>query len=64
MKLYLCQTLTEKIAVDVLGATKEIPLTWAKGMFGAIPVFKTREDAEEYSGGKRIVSEVEVQEEE
>ncbi len=39
---------------------QELPLSCAGGMVGMIPVFDTREDAEEYADGKFDVVQVEV----
>ena len=34
----------------------ELNLSWSKGMIGALPVFESREDAEKYSDGKKIIA--------
>lgn len=41
--------------------TQMIPLVWAEGMVGAIPVFATREAAEKFKGNSEYpVAELEV----
>ena len=34
----------------------KLKLKWANGMIGAIPVFRTREEAEEYAPGCQILA--------
>jgi len=41
----------DEIRVEVLNTTNIIPLSWTNGMIGALPVFKTREDALSYVNG-------------
>ena len=50
--------LNETIEVDVMGREIELPLCYADGMIGAIPVFETREKAEEFAGDKYKIAKV------
>ena len=43
--MYLVKTIQDKIDVEVLNTTITMPLSFADGMIGALPVFSTREDA-------------------
>jgi len=49
--MYGCLSLKEKLEVEVLGLKRELKLSWHKGQVGAIPVFKTKEEALEYVDG-------------
>jgi len=45
MKAYLVHKLDEKLTVNVLGKSIDIPAIWDKGMIGVLPVYKDRESA-------------------
>ena len=49
--MYGCLTLKEKLEVEVLGLRQELKLSWYDGQIGAMPVFKTKEEALEYVDG-------------
>jgi hypothetical protein len=55
MKLYVISAVEKKHSVDVFGTTHPLPLTWAEGMIGVIPVFDNKEDAEKYAGDFPII---------
>lgn len=50
--------LNTEVEVDWGGSTRSIPLSYADGMVGAIPVFETREQAEAFAGDKYRIAEV------
>lgn len=58
--MYLVQALTTEIEANILGHKTDIKLSFAQGMIGALPVFKTLEDAEVYSEGKFPIVEIEI----
>jgi hypothetical protein len=41
--------------VKYLGNTVTVPLTWADGMVGVIPVFDNKEKAEKYSDDMKVI---------
>jgi hypothetical protein len=43
------------IELDVMGHVKTLDLSYIDGMIGAIPVFSSREAAEEYANGQQVV---------
>lgn len=58
MMPFAVMTVEKFIDVYVSGYKKEMPLSYADGMVGAMPVFETREQAENFSGGKYDVMEL------
>ena len=58
--LYMALFVIRKVAVAAMGMEKEIPLTFAEGMVGACPVFKTREQAEAFADGSCGVVELSI----
>ena len=50
--------LNKKIEVCVLGQSQDVPLCYADGMIGALPVFETREQAEEFAGDDYKIAEI------
>ena len=54
MRLYCVGALRESCIIEdnIFGQRAEMPMTWAVGMIGALPVFKTMEDAEKYADGR------------
>lgn len=52
-KFYAVGCIAKKHDLDWLGRTVSLPLTWADGMIGVIPVFKTKAAARKY-GGKKL----------
>lgn len=61
MQFFFTGGVEKEHGVDILGRTHPLPLTWADGMIGVIPVFETREAAETYADGKLRVYSVEVE---
>lgn len=57
---FAVMTVEKFISVYVSCYEKEIPLSYADGMVGAMPVFETRDQAENFSGGKYDVMELRV----
>lgn len=55
---YVVHMLNRAVAVDWLGREVEVPLSYADGMIGAMPVFETREQAEAIASGRYEVREV------
>jgi hypothetical protein len=54
--------LNKEVEVNVMGREVGVPLSYAAGMIGAIPVFDTRENAEEFSGDKYDIAEITTRE--
>lgn len=44
--------------VDVFGQTKDLPLTWADGMVGVLPVFSSYDAAYGYAGDRLTIFEI------
>lgn len=57
---FAVMTVDKFINVYMSGYEKEMPLSYADGMVGAMPVFETREQAENFSDGKYDVMELRV----
>lgn len=61
MKFYLVEAVTTEAQVRVGGDIAKIKLSWANGMFGAMPLFSSREDAEKYRGSLDVaITEVRI----
>lgn len=58
--LYVALSLTREVDVVLMGMETEIPLTFAEGMIGAFPVFKTREQAETFADESCGVAELSI----
>jgi hypothetical protein len=56
--MYAVLVLNKNADVSVYGVVHEVPLSFGKGMVGAIPVFETKQQAEEFAGGKFEVAEL------
>ncbi len=52
MKKYAVLCIKKDVVLEIYGAETKVPLSFAEGMIGAIPVFDTLEDANEYAGDK------------
>lgn len=52
--MFLVKRLTSNLKCSVLGMPANMELNWAEGMVGAIPVFKTEEQAKKYADGAGI----------
>lgn len=48
--MYVLMKLRKNLAISFLGIEQELPLCWATGMIGAVPVFNTEEEAEKFRG--------------
>lgn len=57
---YMVKSLGKTVSVMWMGMEAELPLAYAEGMIGAMPVFETREQAEAYADGMFEVAEVHV----
>ena len=53
--MYLVMVVKKAHPIEVWGKEVELPLKWANGMVGCIPVFDTAESAAEYAGEKQKV---------
>lgn len=53
--MFLVMVVNKTIELDVMGHVKTLDLSYIDGMIGAIPVFFTREAAEEYANGQQVV---------
>ena len=53
--MFVVMVVNKTIEIDVMGHIKEMPLSYIKGMVGAIPVFENRKDAEEYANGQQVI---------
>ena len=47
---FLVGAIRNEISIEVMGIARTVPLKWADGMTGAMPVFDTIEQAKEYKG--------------
>jgi len=52
MALYGLLRLKKTLVVEVIGNKVDVPLVYADGMAGCLPVFKSKEDAVKYNKGK------------
>lgn len=57
---FLVMTLKRAVEVQTPIGIEKIPLTWADGMAGAMPVFDSREAAERYAQGDYEIFEVAI----
>ena len=62
--MYAVMSLNKTVGVKVAGAEHDLPLSYAQGMVGAIPVFDTREHAEAFADGRFEVVQLAVSERE
>lgn len=49
--MFVAMTLSRHVDISVGGQTHEVPLIFADGMVGALPVFTARADAERFAAG-------------
>ena len=59
-RLFVVMTLSRSVDVNVFGAVHSVPLIYADGMVGALPVFGTRPDAEKAAAGVYTIVEIEL----
>jgi len=50
--MWLVRGVHKNAELEIGGQTRELPLIWADGMCGVLPVFSTEESARKYSGGE------------
>ena len=55
---FLVQTLNKTAEVMWMGMATELPLSYADGMIGCMPVFETKEQAELFADGAYEISEI------
>ncbi len=55
---YVVMTITKTATVMIMGAEVELPISYADGMIGCVPVFETREQAEGFAAGVYEVSQI------
>lgn len=48
--MFAVMKIAKQVDIQILGKEHSIPLSFADGMLGAMPVFETRAQAEEYAG--------------
>ena len=58
---FLVMSLRRAAEAQLPSGIAKMPLKWAYGMIGAMPVFESREAAEEYAQGKFEIVEVEIE---
>lgn len=51
---YMVGIVKKEHPVNVFGSEVTLPLTWADGMIGVMPVFENYESAETYAKGKAV----------
>ena len=56
--MWAVMVLHKSVEVQLPGRVVSVPLTYSDGMIGAIPVFATRQQAEEFAGDAHEVVEV------
>lgn len=57
---FVVYMLNRTVEVDWLGHEVSIPLSYADGMIGAMPVFETLEQAEAFAVGRYAIAEVKL----
>ena len=60
--MFVVLQLNKEVEVNVMGTVVEVPLSYAEGMIGAIPVFDTREAAELFAGDDYSIAEITARE--
>ena len=53
--MFAVMALKIEIAVEVLGVTQSVKMSFADGMVGAIPVFDTKENALAWAEGLQVI---------
>ncbi len=53
--MFAVMALKTEIAVEVMGSTQTVKMSFADGMVGAIPVFDTRENASAWAEGLQVI---------
>ncbi len=52
---YIVMSAKKELSFLVMGIERNIKMSWAKGMVGALPVFSNKKDAELYAEGVEII---------
>ena len=55
---FVVKMLNRTAEVMWMGMTTELPLAYAEGMIGCMPVFETREQAESFADGAYEITEI------
>jgi len=53
--MFAVMALKKEIRIDAVGVEYTLPLSWADGMIGALAVFETKTEAEDWAEGDPIV---------
>lgn len=53
--MWVVLQLQKHVELDIYGQVHEVPLSFADGMIGALPVFHTKEEAENFANDVQIV---------
>lgn len=54
-ELFAVMAIKQDLELELLGQTQSVPLKFADGMVGAIPVFDNRADAEKWADGLIVI---------
>ena len=60
--MYVVLQLDKALEVNVMGREIEVPLSYAEGMVGAMPVFDTKGAAEAFAGDEYEIAEITTRE--
>ena len=55
---FVVKMLNRTVEVMWMGMATELPLAYADGMIGCMPVFETKEQAEQFAGGAYGIVEI------
>jgi len=58
IRMYVVCRLDKTVEVMAMGQAVDVPLSFAEGMIGAMPVFKDKEAAEAFANGHCEVAEI------
>ena len=54
MQYFVVNGLEKDITIEYMGIQRDIPLIWADGMVGIMPVFDSKKNAEKYAKGNGV----------
>lgn len=60
--MYVVFQLNKELEVLIMGREIPIPLVYAEGMIGAMPVFDSKEAAEQFAGDKYKIAKIAITE--
>jgi len=60
--MYMVLQLNKEVEVNVMGRVVEVPLSYAEGMIGAVPVFDTKDAATKFAGDKYKIAQLTINE--